>query len=120
MIKNPLQILEEATREELSACVQLLAQSVVQHRVKFGVINLHQAIEPGEVAVDEDQETGLLIQGKEVLEEALDWFSGTFLIISHDRYFLDKSVDRVIEIRDGEVTAYLGGYTDYLEQTGQA
>lgn len=72
MRKSSQQILEEATREELSACVQLLAQSVVQHRVKFGVINLHQSIESDEQPAKDANETGLFIPGKELLEEALE------------------------------------------------
>lgn len=56
----------------------------------------------------------------EVLEEALAEFVGTVVVISHDRYFLDRVVDRTIEIRDGELTEYTGGYTDYLEQSGYA
>ncbi len=51
----------------------------------------------------------------EVLEETLDEFVGTVLIISHDRYFLDKVVDTIVELRDGQLTSFLGGYTDYLE-----
>ena len=53
----------------------------------------------------------------EVLEETLDEFIGTILVISHDRYFLDKVVDRIVELRDGRLTEYLGGYTDYLAET---
>jgi len=54
----------------------------------------------------------------EVLEEALDEFVGTVLVISHDRYFVDKVVDRVVELRDGHFSEFLGGYTDYLTQSG--
>lgn len=54
----------------------------------------------------------------EVLEETLNEFVGTVLVISHDRYFLDKVVDRVVELRDGRLTEYLGGYTDYLDERG--
>lgn len=52
----------------------------------------------------------------EVLERALDDFEGALLIISHDRYFLDQTVDRIIELDNGELTSYAGGYTDYLER----
>lgn len=52
----------------------------------------------------------------EVLEETLDEFVGTVLVISHDRYFLDKVVDRIVELRDGQLTEFLGGYTDYLAE----
>ncbi len=54
----------------------------------------------------------------EVLEETLDEFVGTVLVISHDRYFLDRAVDRIVELRDGRLTEYLGGYTDYLAERG--
>lgn len=54
----------------------------------------------------------------EVLEETLNEFVGTALIISHDRYFLDKTVDRIIELRNGRLTEFLGGYTDYLTERG--
>jgi ATP-binding cassette subfamily F protein 3 len=50
----------------------------------------------------------------EVLEATLDEFEGSVLVISHDRYFLDKVVDRIVELRDGRLGEYLGGYTDYL------
>ncbi|HRQ39140.1 MAG TPA: ABC-F family ATP-binding cassette domain-containing protein [Chloroflexota bacterium] len=49
----------------------------------------------------------------EVLEQTLDEFVGAVLVISHDRYFLDKVVDRVVELEDGRLTEYTGGYTDY-------
>ncbi|MBP8947412.1 MAG: ABC-F family ATP-binding cassette domain-containing protein [Candidatus Promineofilum sp.] len=54
----------------------------------------------------------------EVLEETLDEFVGTVLVISHDRYFLDRVVDRVVELRDGRLAEYIGGYTDYLAERG--
>jgi len=49
----------------------------------------------------------------EVLENALDEFEGTVLVISHDRYFLDRVVDRVVELEDGALTDYPGDYTFY-------
>ena len=55
----------------------------------------------------------------EVLEEALDEFVGTVLIVSHDRYFLDRVVDRVLELRDGQLREFSGGYTDYLAEVGE-
>ena len=53
----------------------------------------------------------------EVLEETLDEFEGTVLVVSHDRYFLDQVVDRVIELDDGQLTDFSGGYTDYLAES---
>ena len=56
----------------------------------------------------------------EVLEAALDEFVGTIVVISHDRYFLDRVVDRVIELENGRLAAFMGGYTDYLaEKAGE-
>ncbi|MBK8901668.1 MAG: ABC-F family ATP-binding cassette domain-containing protein [Anaerolineaceae bacterium] len=55
----------------------------------------------------------------EVLEQTLEEFDGTLLIVSHDRYFLDQVVDRVLELRDGNFTEFDGGYTDYLAAGGR-
>jgi ATP-binding cassette subfamily F protein 3 len=53
------------------------------------------------------------IPSAEVLEDALSDFEGSMLIISHDRYFLDRTVDRIVELDKGALTEYLGGYSDY-------
>ncbi|HEX9068095.1 MAG TPA: ABC-F family ATP-binding cassette domain-containing protein [Ktedonobacterales bacterium] len=55
------------------------------------------------------------IDSVEALEAALDTFDGTALVISHDRYFLDRVVDRVIEVREGEARSYEGGYSAWQE-----
>jgi ATP-binding cassette subfamily F protein 3 len=55
------------------------------------------------------------IASAEVLEEAIAEFNGTALIISHDRYFLDRVVDRIVELEEGNLTEYVGGYSDYHE-----
>jgi len=54
----------------------------------------------------------------EVLEQTLDEFVGTVLIISHDRYFLDQTVDRIVELKDAKLRTFVGGYTDYLAEAG--
>ena len=56
------------------------------------------------------------IASAEVLEEALTEFEGTVLVISHDRYFLDRTVERLLAIEDGQLVEYAGGYSDYLEK----
>jgi ATP-binding cassette subfamily F protein 3 len=56
------------------------------------------------------------IASAEVLEQALVDFVGTVLVISHDRYFLDRTVQRLLAIENGELVEYLGGYSDYLEK----
>jgi ATP-binding cassette subfamily F protein 3 len=58
------------------------------------------------------------IASAEVLEQALEDFVGTVLVISHDRYFLDRTVQRLLVIEDGQLVEYTGGYSDYLEVKG--
>jgi ATP-binding cassette subfamily F protein 3 len=58
------------------------------------------------------------IASAEVLEAALEDFVGTVLVISHDRYFLDRTVQRLLAIENGRLVEYLGGYSDYLEMHG--
>jgi len=53
------------------------------------------------------------IPSAEVLEEALERFEGTVLVISHDRYFLDRVVTRLVELDEGALSAYTGTYSDY-------
>ena len=58
------------------------------------------------------------IASAEVLEAALDEFVGTVLVISHDRYFLDRTVERILVIEAGRLIGYAGGYSDYLMERG--
>jgi ATP-binding cassette subfamily F protein 3 len=53
------------------------------------------------------------IASAEVLEEVLVDFDGTVLVISHDRYFLDRTVNRIVALEDGRLEEYLGNYSDY-------
>ncbi|MBM4428043.1 MAG: ABC-F family ATP-binding cassette domain-containing protein [Chloroflexi bacterium] len=57
------------------------------------------------------------IASAEVLENALEDFLGTVLIISHDRYFLDRTVERLLVIENKGLKEYQGAYSDYLEKT---
>jgi ATP-binding cassette subfamily F protein 3 len=54
------------------------------------------------------------IPSAEVLEDELDDFEGSLLVISHDRYFLDRTVDRLLVLENGCIEEYIGGYSDYL------
>ena len=56
------------------------------------------------------------MDSREVLEGALDGFTGTILTVSHDRYFINRVANRVIEMTEDGVTEYLGNYDDYLEK----
>ena len=56
---------------------------------------------------------------KELFQQALLKYSGTILIVSHDRFFLDNLITRVIEIRDGKVYDYPGNYSYFIEKRAQ-
>ncbi|MBN1894008.1 ABC-F family ATP-binding cassette domain-containing protein [bacterium] len=56
------------------------------------------------------------IISKEALEQALQAYPGTLLLISHDRYFLSKLVQRVLEVRDRKIFSYEGSYGDFVEK----
>ncbi len=74
------------------------------------------ATRPNLLLLDEPT-NNLDVASIEVLEEALEEFVGTVLVVSHDRYFLDQTVDKIVELRDGTLTRFLGGYTDYLAES---
>lgn len=54
------------------------------------------------------------MRAKDVLLESLEEYTGTVVLVSHDRYFIDKLATRVFEIGGGEVTVFPGNYEDYL------
>lgn len=54
------------------------------------------------------------IRAKEILEEALSEYEGTILFVSHDRYFVNRIADRIIEINATECKNYLGNYDEYI------
>ena len=56
------------------------------------------------------------LQSIEWLEGYLRAFKGTVLIISHDRYFLDRVTSRTLEMRDGSLTSYPGNYSEYVDR----
>lgn len=56
------------------------------------------------------------IPTKEVLEEAIEDFDGTLIFVSHDRYFINKFADKVIEFKDGHIRTFLGNYDNYKQK----
>lgn len=56
------------------------------------------------------------IPTREIMEQALAAFGGTSLIVSHDRYFLDRVTTRILEMENGKLTEYLGNYSYYQEK----
>ena len=53
------------------------------------------------------------INTKEVLEEALNDYKGTIIVISHDRYFINKIATRIVYIENQKLINYIGNYDDY-------
>lgn len=51
-----------------------------------------------------------------MLEESLQEFTGTILFVSHDRYFINKIANSIIEIKNKNITRYIGNYDDYREK----
>lgn len=56
------------------------------------------------------------MDSREVLEDALTDFGGTIITVSHDRYFINRIANRIIEMQPNGVTEYIGNYDDYIER----
>jgi len=56
------------------------------------------------------------ITSKEILENALKNYSGTILYVSHDRYFINQTATRILDLHNGSITSYIGNYDYYIEQ----
>lgn len=56
------------------------------------------------------------IASKEILEDALNEYEGTVLYVSHDRYFINRTAHRILELSGRTLTGYLGNYDYYLEK----
>ena len=59
------------------------------------------------------------VDTRELLEEALIEYSGTVLFVSHDRYFINKLADRVVNIEDYKIKSYSGNYDDFVSRTSK-
>ncbi len=71
-------------------------------------------LRPSNVLLLDEPTNHLDIDSKEVLLEALAEYKGTLIFVSHDRYFVDRLAEKVIEVGDGEAPLYPGGYEDFL------
>ena len=73
-------------------------------------------LSPANFLILDEPTNHLDIQSKQVLIEALQQYGGTFVIVSHDRHFLDEVVEKVWRVGDGGVREFLGNYSDYRWQ----
>ena len=73
-------------------------------------------LQPANLLLLDEPTNHLDIPAKEMMEEALQNYDGTAIIVSHDRYFISKVANKIVEIRDGEFRVYLGDYHYYLDK----
>ena len=73
-------------------------------------------VSPSNFLLLDEPTNHLDIQSREILLEALKNYSGTFLVISHDRYFIDQLVNKVWYVESGKVETYLGNYSDFINK----
>jgi ATP-binding cassette subfamily F protein 3 len=73
-------------------------------------------IKPSNLLILDEPTNHLDIPSKQMLEKALSNYNGTALIVSHDRYFISKVANKIVEIRDGQLIKYRGDYKYYKEK----
>ncbi|MDZ4872915.1 MAG: putative ABC transporter ATP-binding protein YbiT [Chroococcidiopsis cubana SAG 39.79] len=76
-------------------------------------------LRPANLLILDEPTNHLDIPAKEMLEEAIQNYDGTVLIVSHDRYFISQVANKIIEIRDGEFRVYLGDYHYYQNKLAE-
>jgi ATP-binding cassette subfamily F protein 3 len=76
-------------------------------------------LQPANLLILDEPTNHLDIPAKEMLEEALQNYDGTAIIVSHDRYFISQVANKIVEIRDGEFRVYLGDYHYYLDKVAE-
>ncbi|HGY5541936.1 MAG TPA: ABC-F family ATP-binding cassette domain-containing protein, partial [Prochlorococcus sp.] len=73
-------------------------------------------VQPCNLLVLDEPTNHLDIPAKQMLEDALRAYEGAALLVSHDRYFISRVANRIVEIRDGELVLYRGNYSYYQEK----
>ncbi|MCF2147752.1 ATP-binding cassette domain-containing protein [Desmonostoc muscorum LEGE 12446] len=76
-------------------------------------------LRPANLLILDEPTNHLDIPAKEMLEEALQNYDGTAIVVSHDRYFISQVANKIVEIRDGEFRVYLGDYHYYLQKIAE-
>lgn len=76
-------------------------------------------LRPANLIILDEPTNHLDIPAKEMMEEALQNYDGTAIVVSHDRYFISQVANKIVEIRDGEFRVYLGDYHYYLNKIAE-
>jgi ATP-binding cassette subfamily F protein 3 len=76
-------------------------------------------LRPANLLILDEPTNHLDIPAKEMLEEALQNYDGTVIVVSHDRYFISQVANKIVEIRNGEFRVYLGNYHYYLDKIAE-
>ncbi len=121
----------QASADQLLTAAQMLERFLFSSSTHYTLIGklsggerrrlylLRKLIEAPNVLLLDEPTNDLDIQTLAVLEDYLDSFAGTVISVTHDRYFLDRVVERTLAFEDGTIREYPGGYSVYAEAQSQ-
>lgn len=96
---------------------KLVAQLSGGEKARLALAKL--LLTPSNLLLLDEPTNHLDIPAKTMLEEALQAYEGAALIISHDRYFIRRTANRIVELRDGQLVSYQGDYAYYCQQKAE-